>query len=86
VLTVKARGFTTEVRELTLKVNQRLRADVSLKVGEVTQRVEVVSSVQICGGFTPSTNARGHCRSISPFSPEVGPKVRTFIISPASSY
>jgi hypothetical protein len=46
-LTVKARGFTTEVRQLILEVNQALRADFTLRVGELTQHIEVVSSVQM---------------------------------------
>ncbi|MGO9273920.1 MAG: carboxypeptidase-like regulatory domain-containing protein [Terriglobia bacterium] len=46
-LTVKAQGFTTDVRGLTLEVSQALRADVSLKVGQVTQHVDVVSSAQM---------------------------------------
>ena len=46
-LAVEAQGFTTDVRGLTLEVNQALRADVSLKVGQVTQHVDVVSSAQM---------------------------------------
>jgi len=46
-LAAKARGFAAEVRDVTLEVNQALRLDLTLKVGEVTQRVEVVDSIQM---------------------------------------
>lgn len=44
---VESKGFATEVRDLTLEVNQALQLDLTLKVGEVTEQVEVVGSVQM---------------------------------------
>ncbi len=46
-LTVRARGFASEVRDMTLEVNQALRLDLTLKVGQMSQHVEVVSSYQM---------------------------------------
>jgi hypothetical protein len=46
-LTVSARGFSTEVRNLTLEVNQALRLDLNLQLGTMSQNVEVVGSVQM---------------------------------------
>jgi hypothetical protein len=46
-LAVQAKGFAAEVRELTLEVNQALRLDVTLKVGQVKEHVEVVAAVQM---------------------------------------
>ncbi len=41
-LRVEAPGFTTEVRKLTLEVDQALRLDISASLGKVPQHVEVV--------------------------------------------
>src|SRR5712692_7711305 len=41
-LRVAAPGFTTEVRKLTLEVDQALRLDISASLGKVPQHVEVV--------------------------------------------
>jgi hypothetical protein len=46
-LSARAQGFASEVRDLTLEVNQALRLDLSMKVGPMSQHVEVVSSVQM---------------------------------------
>jgi len=44
-LEVKARGFETYLRkDITLVTNDKLRFDVVLKVGEVTQQIEVTTS------------------------------------------
>ena len=44
---VRAKGFAAEVRDLTLEVDQALRLDLTLKIGQVTERVEVADSVQM---------------------------------------
>ena len=44
-LAVRANGFAEKVQELTLEVNQALRLDLTLKVGQVTEHVEVVGSI-----------------------------------------
>lgn len=46
-VTAQARDFAAEVREVTLEVDQALRLDLTLKIGQVTQRVEVDDSVQM---------------------------------------
>lgn len=46
-LTAKAQGFASEVRDLTLEVNQALRLDLTLKLGQLSQHVEVGSSLQM---------------------------------------
>ena len=46
-VTAQARDFAAEVREVTLEVDQALRLDLTLKIGQVTQRVEVEDSVQM---------------------------------------
>lgn len=43
-LTVEAKGFATEVRRLTLEVDQALRLDVTPSLGKVSQHVEVVGA------------------------------------------
>ncbi|MHB8652257.1 MAG: TonB-dependent receptor [Terriglobia bacterium] len=43
----QARDFAAEVREVTLEVDQALRLDLTLKIGQVTQRVDVEDSVQM---------------------------------------
>ena len=46
-LVAKSKGFAPEVREVTLEINQALHLDLSLKLGEVSQAVEVVDSAQM---------------------------------------
>ena len=46
-LVAKSKGFAPEVRDVTLEINQALRLDLSLKLGEVSQTVEVVDSAQM---------------------------------------
>ncbi|HEV2350686.1 MAG TPA: carboxypeptidase regulatory-like domain-containing protein [Terriglobia bacterium] len=46
-LKAQVRGFAPEVREVTLEVNQALRLDLILKVGQVKEQVEVVGSAQM---------------------------------------
>jgi len=46
-LVARARGFAAEVRDVTLEINQALRLDLTLEVGEVSQHVQVVDSVQM---------------------------------------
>src|SRR5574337_717117 len=46
-LTAKVQSFAPEVRDLTLEVNQSLRLDLTLKVGQLSQHVEVESSAQM---------------------------------------
>ncbi len=46
-LSVVAPGFASRTEDVTLEVNQSLRLDVSLKVGQVNQQVEVVGTVQM---------------------------------------
>ncbi len=46
-LAVRAQGFNPEVRELTLEVNEALRMDLQLTVGQLAQHVEVVGSTQM---------------------------------------
>jgi hypothetical protein len=46
-LVARARGFSPEVRDVTLEINQALRLDLTLKLGEVSQSVEVVDSAQM---------------------------------------
>src|SRR5437867_1060803 len=47
-LTVSASGFKVAVqKDLQLQVNQNLRADVQLEVGEVRQSVEIVASAPL---------------------------------------
>lgn len=46
-LKTQANGFAPEVREVTLEVNQALRLDLILKLGQVKEHVEVVDSVQM---------------------------------------
>lgn len=46
-LVAKAHGFAPEARSVTLEINQALRLDLSLKLGELSQTVEVVDSVQM---------------------------------------
>src|SRR5213593_27747 len=45
-LSARAQGFAPAVKRFTLEVNQALRLDFSLQVGQTTQRVEVVGAVQ----------------------------------------
>jgi hypothetical protein len=45
-LRVQAEGFSTEVRRVTLEVDQALRLDISAAVGKVSQRVEVVGAAE----------------------------------------
>lgn len=46
-LAVRVKAFAPEVRQFTLEVNQALRLDVALKVGTITQHVEVLGSAQM---------------------------------------
>jgi len=46
-LSAKIQGFNAEVRDLTLEVDQALRLDLTLKLGPVSQHVEVVSTGQM---------------------------------------
>ncbi len=45
-LRVGAPGFSTEVRKLTLEVDQALRLDITPSLGKVSQHVEVVGGVE----------------------------------------
>ncbi len=45
-LSARARGFAPAAKRFTLEVNQALRLDFSLQLGQASQRVEVVSAVQ----------------------------------------
>ena len=46
-LATKARNFSPEVRTVTLEINQAVRLDLKLKLGEVSQHVEVVEAEQM---------------------------------------
>jgi len=46
-LRVEAPGFATEVRKLTLEVDQELRLDVTPSLGKVSQHVQVVGTVDM---------------------------------------
>jgi hypothetical protein len=46
-LAARAKGFTPAIRRFLLEVNQNLQLDLTLGVGEVSERLEVVGSAQM---------------------------------------
>ena len=53
-LTAAAKGFESQVRDLTLEVNQYVRLDLTLKVGAISQEILVVGSAQMLRTADPS--------------------------------